>query len=91
MSMVEDLVNSFLAIAGFSVLPFAIIATARRFVGRAIAFSLLGLGLSLLAIGIIKRHNVDYQDIVILPFISIEYFGILLFLNLLLLWIYKDD
>jgi len=66
------------------------IATGFRFVPHGILLSLLGLGLSLLPIGIMKYFNVHFPNIALLSYASIAIFAFFLLLNLLFLWLDKD-
>jgi len=91
MSMEDRLALSIL-LATFSVVfPTAGIATGLRFVPHGIFLSLLGLGLSLLPIGIMKYYNVHFPNIALLSYASIAIFAFFLLLNLLFLWLNKDD
>ncbi len=91
MSMVEGLFISLLVTTWIVVLPVAGIFTVKRVVDGAIFYSILGLGMSLMPIVVIKWFNLHHPNIAFISYVLITAFVILILFNLLLFWLEKDD
>jgi hypothetical protein len=91
MSIEKSLAMSLLLTASFVVLPITSIFTAYRAADGAIFLSILGLGMTVLSIGIMEWFDVGHPNAALASYILIAGFVVFLLFNLLFLWIYKDD